>query len=149
LKIQNAEDLNLFEYRFSHRILLTLASSGDLSTLAHFSRLGLNLNLKCPLSGCTALHLAVKNNNTGVLKYLLTMDCELAKDHEGQTAFDLIQSQEVLEIICQKFKERPVSSIGIAKAVLKKDDRRIAIYRKINAMVDVSELKASYGLEEA
>jgi hypothetical protein len=114
-----------------------LASSGDLSTLADFSRLGLNLNLKCPLSGCTALHLAVKNNNTGVLKYLLTMDCELAKDHEGQTAFDLIQSQEVLEIMCQKYKERPVSSIGIVKAVLKKDNRRIAIYRKINAIVDI------------
>jgi hypothetical protein len=65
------------------------------------------------------------------------MNCELAKDREGQTAFDLIQSQEVLELMCQKYKERPVSSIGIAKAVLKKDDRRIAIYRKINAIVDV------------
>ena len=62
LKVQNAEDLNLMETRFSHRILLTLASSGDLSTLVYFSSLGLNLNLKCPLTGNTALHLAVTNN---------------------------------------------------------------------------------------
>jgi ankyrin repeat protein len=83
LKIQNPEDLNLFEARFNNRVLLTLASSGDLTNLASFSRLGLNLNLKCPLTGSTALHLAVANNKTEVVEYLLTKDCELAKDYEG------------------------------------------------------------------
>ena len=83
-----------------------------------------------------------------VVQYLLTKDCELAKDHEGRTAFDLIQSQEVLELLCQKFEARTVSSISVAKAVLKKDNKRIAIYRKINAIIDVSELMDNYGIDE-
>jgi hypothetical protein len=50
--------------------------------------------------------------------------------------------------MCQKFKERTVSSLSIANAVLKKDERRIAIYRKINAIIDESELKEIYGIDE-
>jgi len=32
--------------------------------------------------------------------------------------------------------------------VLKKDNKRIAIYRKINAIIDVSELMDNYGIDE-
>ena len=50
--------------------------------------------------------------------------------------------------MCQKFKEKTVSSLSIASAVLKKDERRIAIYRKINAIIDESELKETFGIDE-
>jgi hypothetical protein len=50
--------------------------------------------------------------------------------------------------MCQKFKDRAVSSISIAKAVLKKDHKKTAMYRKINAIIDGSELKETYGLDE-
>jgi hypothetical protein len=50
--------------------------------------------------------------------------------------------------MCQKFKERTVSSLSVANAVLKKDVRRISIYRKINAIIDESELKETHGIDE-
>lgn len=88
------------------------------------------------------------HDQVSIVKYLVMMDCEMVRDNNGKSAFDYIESTEVLEVLCEKYSVRPVSSIDIARAVAKKDHRRIRIYKEINAEIEFAELKEQYGFTE-
>jgi hypothetical protein len=125
----------VIEDKFCPIILHSLASSGYLDTIIKLAQLGLDLNLKCPKTGRTALHLATIHNQVSVVRYLTMMDCENVRDNDGKSAFEYSQSIKVREILSEKYKTKLVSSFHAEKDNEKKGRRSVRICKDINAVI--------------